>query len=176
MRGYVRRIVTLGDPDGAVLRSRSRPIPVVDRAIRRLIADMLVTMRRARGVGLAAVQVGVPLRVLIADAGTGPVVVVNPRTRRRRGSQVGQEGCLSIPGTYGTVRRAQEVEVHGRNARGRRIIVRGAGLLARVLQHEIDHLNGVLFIDRIAAEARRARPKERPVGEAAPSRKAGSAV
>jgi len=122
---------------------------MVDEDLRRLIADMVTTMRRAHGVGLAAVQVGVPLRVLIADPGTGPVVLVNPLLRRRWGSQIGPEGCLSIPGTIGSVRRALGVEVEARNARGQPVAVRGTGHLARIIQHEIDHLNGVLFIDRV---------------------------
>ncbi len=138
------------------MRSRSRPVKIVDAAIRRLIADMIVTMRRAQGVGLAAVQVGVPLRVLVADPGTGPVVLVNPRLRRRWGSQIGPEGCLSIPGAIGSVRRALGVEVGARSVRGRPVAVRGTGLLARILQHEIDHLNGVLFLDRVPARRRRA--------------------
>ncbi len=115
---------------------------------------MLTTMRHARGVGLAAIQVGVPLRVMVADAGPGPVVIVNPRMRRRWGTQVGPEGCLSIPGTVGTVRRARGVEFDGRSLRGRRVIVRGTGFLARILQHELDHLNGVLFIDRTRSRRR----------------------
>ncbi len=131
-----------------MLRSRSRPVTIVDASIRRLVADMLTTMRHARGVGLAAIQVGVPLRVMVADAGPGPVVLVNPRMRRRWGTQVGPEGCLSIPGAVGTVRRARGVEVDGRSLLGRRVVVRGTGFLARIIQHELDHLNGVLFIDR----------------------------
>lgn len=122
---------------------------VVDLSVRQLIADMLSTMRGASGVGLAAPQIGVPLRVLVADVGAGPVAVVNPRVRVWRGRQLGIEGCLSIPGIYGEVRRALRVEVVGQNPLGRRIVIRGANLLARVLQHEIDHLNGVLFIDRV---------------------------
>lgn len=149
LRGRRRRIVTIDDPNRAVLRARSRPVARVDRSIRRLVADMLVTMRRAHGVGLAAVQVGVPLRVLIADPGTGPIALINPRMRRRWGRQIGPEGCLSIPGAYATIRRSQGVVVEGRTVRGRPAVVRGTRLLARILQHEIDHLNGVLFIDRI---------------------------
>jgi peptide deformylase len=155
MRGRVRRIVTLSGPDRALLRSRSRPVAVIDEAMRKVLVDMLATMRSARGVGLAAVQIGVPVRALVADPGTGPLALINPRLLRRRGTQFGAEGCLSIPGAYGTVRRSREVDVEGRNARGRRIVVRGSGLLARILQHEIDHLNGVLFVDRMPATRRR---------------------
>lgn len=151
MRGHVRRIVTLSGPDRALLRSRSRRIAVVDTAMRKLLVDMIATMRRARGVGLAAIQIGIPVRALVADPGTGPLALINPRLLRKRGTQFGPEGCLSIPGAYGTVRRSREVDVEGRNARGRRIVVRSSGLLARILLHEIDHLNGVLFIDRMPA-------------------------
>ena len=135
---------------------------VVDRTIRRLVADMLVSMRRAGGIGLAAPQIGVPLRVVVADAGTGPLAVVNPRVRRRGGTQVGTEGCLSIPGVYGDVRRARRVEVEGRNVRGRRIVIRSRDLLARVFQHEIDHLNGVLITDPGRLLRRRRRPRRVP--------------
>ena len=163
VRGRARRIVTLGDPDAGVLRKRSRVVPVVDRRIRRLVADMLSSMRRAGGIGLAAPQIGVPLRVVVADVGGGPLAVVNPRLRRREGAQVGIEGCLSIPGVYGEVRRARQIEVEGRNVRGRRVVVRGRDLLARVFQHEIDHLNGVLFIDprRLIGRRRRLRRRSR---------------
>ena len=147
VRGRPRRIVTLRDSDAAVLRRRSRPIRTVDRTTRQLVADMLVSMRRAQGIGLAAPQIGVPVRLFVADIGRGPLAVINPRVRRRRGSLVGVEGCLSIPGVYGDVRRARAIEVEGRDLRGRRIVVTGEDLLARVVQHEIDHLNGVLFID-----------------------------
>jgi peptide deformylase len=161
VRGRPRRIVTLRDADAAVLRRRSRPVPVVDRTIRHLVADMLVSMRMAEGVGLAAPQIGVSLRVVVADAGTGPLAIVNPRVRRRQGSQVGIEGCLSIPGVYVDVRRAQRIEVEGRSLRGRRVVVRSRDLLARVLLHEIDHLNGVLIIDPGRLLRRRRRPPRR---------------
>jgi peptide deformylase len=163
VRSRARRIVTLRDPNAGVLRKRSRTVPVVDRDIRRLVADMVLSMRRAGGIGLAAPQIGVPLRVVVADIGTGPLAIVNPRLRRRKGAQVGIEGCLSIPGVYGEVRRAQRIEVEGRNIRGRRLVVLGRDLLARVFQHEIDHLNGVLFTDpgRLVGPLRRARRRSR---------------
>ena len=131
----------------------------VDRTIRRLVADMLASMRRAGGIGLAAPQIGVPLRVVVADIGAGPLAIVNPRLRRRGGTQVGVEGCLSIPGVFGDVRRARRIEVEGRSVGGRRILVRSQDLLARVFQHEIDHLNGVLFIDPGRLLRRRRRPR-----------------
>lgn len=152
--------MTLGAADAGMLRKRARGVPAVDASTRKLIADMVVTMRRSHGIGLAAPQIGVPVRVLVAGSRQPPLAVINPRLERRWGRQLGPEGCLSIPGIYADVRRAQHVIVTGQNARGRPITVRGSGLLARILQHEIDHLNGVLFIDRVAPDqlVRRLRP------------------
>jgi peptide deformylase len=163
----VRRIVTVTDAAGAVLRRRSRAVPQVDASIRRLIADMAVTMRHAEGVGLAAVQIGVPLRVILADTGRGLLALVNPRLRRRSGADVADEGCLSVPGVVAPVRRAARVTVDGTLVTGQRVGLRATGYVARILQHEIDHLNGVLFLDRVRASAvrRRAlRPGERRRG------------
>lgn len=150
VRGRARRVVTIGAPDGGVLRMRAREVPAVDPTIRKLIADMVATMRRSRGIGLAAPQIGVPLRVIVAGPRRPPLALVNPRLRKRRGSQRGPEGCLSIPGIFADVRRARHVVVGGQSAMGRPITVSASGLFSRVLQHEIDHLNGVLFIDRVA--------------------------
>lgn len=160
VHGRARRIVTIGDPDAGKLRARARDVSTVNASIRKLIADMRATMLRNRGIGLAAPQIGVPLRVLVAGPRRPALALVNPRFRKRRGRQVGPEGCLSIPGIYADVRRARHVVVDGWNAQGRRVTVRGSGLFARVLQHEIDHLNGVLFIDRVAPRrlVRRPRP------------------
>lgn len=169
VRGRRRRIVTTGDADAGVLRARSKRVRAVDTSIRKLIADMLATMRGASGVGLAAPQIGVPLRVIVAEIGRDPLALVNPRLRRRWGSQVGPEGCLSIPGLYADVRRALGVVVEGYNARGRRVVVRGRGLLARALQHEVDHLNGVLLTDRIPGRRFRTLPPR-----TAPRRRAGA--
>jgi len=172
----VRPIVKLGTPDGVVLRTRSRPVGPVGAAVRALIADLIATMRRAQGVGLAAPQVGVPLRVLVADPGTGPIALVNPRLRRRWGTQVGPEGCLSVPGALYHIPRALGVEVEAFAATGRRVIVRGTGLLARILQHEIDHLNGIMFFDRLPTRrgvrsrrgTRRVRARRAPARQRAP--------
>jgi peptide deformylase len=157
-RGRVRRIVTITDREGSILRRRSRPVARVDDGIRRLVADMAVTMRRAEGVGLAAVQVGVPLRVLIADTGRGLLALVNPRIRRRSGAETGEEGCLSIPGVVATVPRARRIAVDATLLNGGRAGLRAEGYIARILQHEIDHLDGVLFLDRVRASAVRRRP------------------
>lgn len=130
----------------------------VNREVRALIADLVVTMRRARGVGIAAPQIGVPARVLIAGTGRDLLALVNPRTRRRWGHQTGPEGCLSIPGVVADVRRAFGVVIEGRSVSGRQVRVRATGLLSRILQHEIDHLDGILFLDRLTgARAPRAR-------------------
>lgn len=144
----MRPIVTLNDPDAELLRRRSRPVPAIDGAIRRLVADMAVTMRDANGVGLAAVQIGVPLRVLVADTGRGLLALVNPRLRRGSRTNVDDEGCLSVPGVVVPVRRALRVTVQGTLVTGRRVGLRASGFIARILQHEVDHLNGVLFLDR----------------------------
>ena len=157
-RGRLRRIVTITDAKRAVLRRRSRAVPRVDAAVRRLVADMAVTMRHAEGVGLAAVQIGVPLRVIVADTGRGLLALVNPRLRRRSGAEVAEEGCLSVPGVVAPVRRAQRVTVDGTLLNGRRVGLRAGGFIARILQHEVDHLNGVLFLDRVRASAVRRRP------------------
>lgn len=166
-RGRLRRIVTITDAKAAVLRRRSRPVPQVDTAIRRLVADMAVTMRRAEGVGLAAPQIGVPLRVILADTGRGLLALVNPRVRRRSGADIAEEGCLSVPGVVAPVRRALRVTVDGTLVTGQRVGLRATGYIARILQHEIDHLNGVLFLDRVRASAvrrRSLRPAERRRG------------
>jgi len=152
--------VTIDAPDAAVLCARARPVPSVGQSIRALIADLGVTMRRERGVGLAAPQIGVPLRVIVVASGTGTIALVNPRMRRRWGTQVGLEGCLSIPGVFHDVSRSFGVEVEAQTATGRRVRVRAVGLLARILQHEMDHLNGILFLTRLSGR------RLRPVGRA----------
>ncbi|HLW47073.1 MAG TPA: peptide deformylase [bacterium] len=157
-RGRVRRIVTVTDPGAAVLRQRCRPVGEIGAAVSRLVADLAVTMRHAEGVGLAAPQIGVPLRVILADTGRGLLALVNPLLRRRSGTAIAEEGCLSIPGVSAPVRRALRVSVEGRLPTGQRVGLRAKGFIARILQHEIDHLNGVLFLDRVRAAAVRRRP------------------
>lgn len=134
------------DPD-PVLRRKAEPVTQVTKRIRRLIKDMLETMYSADGVGLAAPQVGVSERVIVVDIGEGPVALINPEISKASGKEIDVEGCLSIPGTFGYVERAQEVVVNGLNETGRSTRIKAEGLLARALQHEIDHLEGVLFID-----------------------------
>lgn len=135
-----------GDP---VLRKPAFPLKKITREMLSLADNMLETMYAADGVGLAAPQVGVPVRLIVVDVGEGPVVLFNPCVVRSAGEAVAREGCLSIPRVTGEVVRADRVTVEalGRNGHGARRID-GEGLLARALQHEIDHLNGILFIDR----------------------------
>jgi peptide deformylase len=150
----IREIITLPDP---VLRRKARKVTDFGPALQTLIDDMVETMRAAPGVGLAAPQVGVSLRVIVveygdpAEDGKAPVLytLVNPEiTRESRETEPGTEGCLSIPGIVGEVERASAVTVKAQDRRGRPAKVKAEGWLARIFQHEIDHLNGVLFVDR----------------------------
>ena len=142
----VLEIVTYPDP---ILLREAKAVPRVTRRVRRLARDMLETMYDASGVGLAAPQVGVQQRVIVVDVGESPIILVNPKITAAEGEQVGLEGCLSLPDLVGEVRRAEWVVVSGLNRRGRPITVEGEGLLARAFQHEVDHLNGILFIAHI---------------------------
>ncbi|HYZ11075.1 MAG TPA: peptide deformylase [Actinomycetota bacterium] len=142
-----------GDP---VLRDPARPVESFDRALRRLAEDMIETMHEAPGVGLAAPQVGRSLRLIVFDIqdDQGPRVLANPVLRDEWGEQIEEEGCLSIPGLYYPVRRAMKVWAEGVGLDGNEVTIEAEELLARVLQHEVDHLRGVLFIDRLEAEHR----------------------
>jgi peptide deformylase len=150
----VLTIRTFGDP---VLREPARPVESFDEALRRLAEDMINTMHEAPGVGLAAPQVGRALRLIVFDIGEedqGARALANPTLRDEWGEEVAEEGCLSIPGLYFPVRRAAKVWAEGFDLDGQAVTIQGEELLARVLQHEVDHLNGVLFIDRLEAEHR----------------------
>ncbi len=137
--------------EAPILRQKAKRVPRVDNGIRKLIDDMVETMLAAPGVGLAAPQVGVGLRVLVIKIDANTHVLVNPQMVKALGEQVGYEGCLSIPGYVGEVKRAMRVVARGLNRHGRPVRVKGDGLLARAIQHEIDHLNGILFIDRLTS-------------------------
>jgi len=143
-------IIKLGHP---VLRQVAPAVTRVTGETRRLIEHMTVTMRQARGLGLAAPQVGVSTRILIYDAGDGLKVLINPKIMGMKGKQLDPpEGCLSIPGLTGVVERGLELRVKGFDERLRPVSIRATGLEARVIQHEIDHLDGILFIDRADPE------------------------
>ncbi len=132
-----------------ILRLRTEPVTNFDAELQKLIDDMVDTMREAPGIGLAAPQVGVLLRVIVCEVDENLHTIVNPEVVRAEGEQVGDEGCLSIPGYIGEVRRALKVVVKGKNRNGKDIRVKAEGLLARCLLHEIDHLDGLLFLDRV---------------------------
>lgn len=131
-----------------VLKEQAAPVVKIDRKIKQLLDDMAKTMYEADGVGLAAPQVGVSLRVIVIDAGDGLVELVNPVITETEGCELGTEGCLSIPGVYGEVERFAKVTVEASNRYGKQVRITADGLLGRALQHEIDHLEGILFIER----------------------------
>jgi len=132
------------------LRAKAEPVQKVNSQVRRIIRDMRETMKAAPGIGLAAPQVGVLQQIIVYDTGEPGCAgaLVNPRIVHAEGEAADVEGCLSIPGLQGTVPRAERVIVRGLDGHGRKVEIDASGLLARVLQHEIDHLYGILFIDR----------------------------
>lgn len=135
------------------LRNVATPVEAVDDAVRRLIDDLLETMYAARGIGLAAVQVGVAKRVLVVDVSSernAPVALVNPCIAGLHGLADFEEGCLSVPGVYETVSRAARVRVEGLDRAGTAVTIEAEGVLAACLQHEIDHLDGRLFVDHLS--------------------------
>jgi peptide deformylase len=134
-----------------ILRQKSKRVKAVDGSIRKLVADMIETLHAIPvRVGLAAPQVGVPLRVIVIGIPEEKdIALINPEIVRRKGERMVTEGCLSIPGYFGVVKRAESVRVKGRDVRGREIKIKAEELLAQVLEHEIDHLNGVLYVDHL---------------------------
>jgi len=132
-----------------VLRKKSKEVEVIDDRIKTLLSDMAETMYAANGVGLAAPQVGVLKRVVVIDVGEGLLELINPVIVNQDGEQVDVEGCLSIPGVAGEVKRPAKVLVEALNPDGEKITVEGQELLAVALCHEIDHLDGVLFTDKV---------------------------
>ncbi len=142
-------IRTLPDP---VLRQKARRVRDINRSVQRLIDDMLETMHAARGVGLAANQVGVLLRVIVIGIpGEEEIALINPQIVRTYGERLVSEGCLSIPGYVAEIRRAEQVKAKGLDRSGHEVRLRADGLLAQALQHEIDHINGTLYIDHLAS-------------------------
>lgn len=138
-----------------VLKEQASPVTKIDRKIKKILDDMLETMYAADGVGLAAPQIGISARIIVLDVGDGPIELINPELLEKEGCELGTEGCLSIPGIYGEVERYAKVTVEGLGRSGKKIRITGEGLLARALQHEIDHLNGVLFIERAKSLAKK---------------------
>jgi peptide deformylase len=143
----VRAILNFDQP---VLREKAKKVARVDTSIQRLIDDLTETMLAAPGAGLAAPQIGVPLRVCVVKGDENQIwALVNPEIVKSDGVQVGYEGCLSYPGWVGEVARYDTVVVKGRNRRGKEVRIKSSGFTARAFQHELDHLDGVLFIDRL---------------------------
>ncbi len=135
-----------------ILRKKCRAVDEIKDRELVLLDDMLETMYAADGVGLAAPQVGILKRLVVIDVGEGPMKLVNPEIVENDGEVVDYEGCLSVPGEQGNVIRPETVKVKALNEKGENIEINGSGLLARALCHEIDHLNGVLFIDKVIPE------------------------
>lgn len=135
------------------LRTRAQTVKEVDHAVRQLISDMLETMYDAKGIGLAATQVNVHQRVLVVDVSeerNQPLALINPQILQLDGSVESEEGCLSVPEYYDTVKRAERIQVQALDGQGQRLEFEAEGLLAICIQHEIDHLNGKLFVDYLS--------------------------
>ena len=145
-------IRTIREEGDEILKKVSKPVEVVDDKIRTLVQDMIETMHKFNGVGLAAVQVGVLKRVLVIHTDyekEEPIVLINPEIIKQKGAQTVEEGCLSFPNKYAKIVRPEEVTVEGLDENGNKIKITGKGLLAQALSHEIDHLNGEVFVDKI---------------------------
>ena len=148
----LRTIRTLGDE---ILEKKCRDVTEMKPRLHELINDMLETMYDAQGVGLAAPQVGVLKKIVVIDVteeGDDPLVLINPEILELSGEQTGQEGCLSVPGKAGIVTRADYVKVKALDEDMDEIIVEGEGLLARAIQHEVDHLSGILYVTKVEGE------------------------
>ena len=145
----IRQIRTNGDE---ILRKKSKEVKEITPSVITLLDDMAETMYEANGVGLAAPQVGILKRVVVIDIGEGLIELINPVVVETKGSQIGSEGCLSIPGACADVDRPEYVKVEALNRNGEKIVVEGTELLAVALCHETDHLDGVLYIDKAIGE------------------------
>jgi peptide deformylase len=145
-------IRTFGDP---VLRATAADVTDDAETLERLVADMIETMYEAPGVGLAAPQIGISKRIFVADAGDGPFAMVNPEIVETSGSWTFEEGCLSVPGRYWAIKRPAYARARGVDIEGNAIEFEGEELMGRVLQHEIDHLNGLLLLERLPRRVKR---------------------
>jgi peptide deformylase len=155
----IRRILTAEEP---ILRQRAKKVTQFDGSLHRLLDDLLETMRDAPGIGIAANQVGVPFQVAVIELEEQITELINPQIVRASGEIVDWEGCLSIPGFVAEVKRHARVTVKARDRHGKEFRVKGEELFARALQHEIDHLNGVLYIDYLESLEELVRVSERP--------------
>jgi peptide deformylase len=168
----IRPIIVVGHP---VLRQKARRVSQLDRPIQKLIDDMIETMQQAPGVGLAAPQVGVPLRLAVIEVDDKITVIVNPEIIKSTGEVELDEGCLSVPGFWGRLTRAERVSVKALDRNGKEQRIRDAeGLFAQALQHEIDHLDGHLYIDRMPSldSLQRSEPLRKREADARAARRA----
>lgn len=147
----IRKIREIGDD---ILRKKSKPVKENSKKIQDLIEDMLDTMYEANGVGLAAPQVGILKRIVVMDVGDGPIVMINPEILEVSGEQTGDEGCLSVPGKSGVVTRPDYVKAKALDADFNEYIIEGEELLARCICHETDHLDGILYVDKVDGDLR----------------------
>ncbi len=138
----------------SVLREKSKPIKEVNDTVRTLLDDMAETMYHAEGVGLAAPQIGIARRIIVVDVGEGLIELINPVLLKGRGKQVSEEGCLSVPGYYAPVERFKTVFIEGLDRDGKKINIKAKDFAAVALQHEIDHLDGILFTDKAKKPAK----------------------
>ena len=145
----IRKIRELGDE---VLTKNCKEVTKLNLRTKLLIEDMLETMYEAMGVGLAAPQVGILKRIVTIDVGEGPIILINPEVVQASGEQTGEEGCLSVPGKSGVVTRPEYVKVRALDENMEEVELEGEGLLARALCHEIDHLNGKMYVDLVEGE------------------------
>jgi peptide deformylase len=160
----VRAIRVLPD---LVLRQKAKKVSKIDKSVQQLIDDMIETMRSASGVGLAANQIGVPLKIAVIELpGEEVIVLVNPEIIKQEGERTIGEACLSVPGYQGEIKRSVCVKVKARDKQGRNIRIKGEELLAQALEHEIDHLNGILYIDRVEEpdKLHKVEPESEPEG------------
>ena len=155
----LRPIVTAEDP---ILRQRAKKVTRFDASLHRLLEEMVQTMRDAPGIGLAANQIGVPLQVAVIELEDAVTELINPQIVRSSGTVVDWEGCLSIPGFVAEVSRKAKVTVKARDRHGKEFRIKGEDLFARALQHEIDHLHGVLYIDSLDSLEELVRVSDRP--------------
>jgi peptide deformylase len=143
----VHQICTVPNP---VLRQKAKRVTTVDKSIQKLVDDMVESMREASGVGLAAPQIGLSLRLAVIEIPEEEVIVlINPEIVKRTGERLVEEACLSIPGYHGTIKRSEQVKVKALDRNGKAIRIKGEDLLAQALEHEIDHLDGILYIDHL---------------------------
>ena len=144
----LRTVLTV-DKENDSLRKKSRPVEKIDGKILTILEDMKETMYEKNGVGLAAPQIGILKRLVVIDIGEGPIELINPVIVYQKGEQIETEGCLSVPGVWGTVKRPEKVIVRAQNPQGDTVEYEGEGLLAIAFCHEIDHLDGTVYTDKV---------------------------